>query len=90
MTRKDLAEKIANKTGVAQADVDNIICQFMEGVKESLENEENVYLRGFGTFSLKDRAEKKAQNISKGETIIIPAHKVPHFKPCKEFKDTFK
>lgn len=57
----------------------------METVKESLIAKENVYLRGFGTFGLKHRAEKTARNISKNTTLVVPAHDLPHFKPCKEF-----
>ena len=57
----------------------------MECVKESLIEKENVYLRGFGTFELKHRAQKTARNISKNTTLVIKAHDIPHFKPCKEF-----
>ena len=58
----------------------------MEVVKDSLANDENVYLRGFGSFIVRERAEKTARNISKNTTIIIPAHKIPFFKPCNTFK----
>jgi DNA-binding protein HU-beta len=46
---------------------------------------ENIYLRGFGTFLLKKRAEKTGRNISKNTTVKIPAHMIPAFKPAKEF-----
>jgi DNA-binding protein HU-beta len=55
-------------------------------VKDSLAHGENVYLRGFGTFQVKERAEKTARNISKNTTIVIPAHNIPFFKPSAEFK----
>lgn len=58
---------------------------FMDTVKESLSNEENVYLRGFGSFILKKRAQKVARNISKNTTIVIPEHNIPAFKPAKTF-----
>jgi DNA-binding protein HU-beta len=57
----------------------------MEAVKDSLANGENVYLRGFGSFVVKKRAEKTGRNISKNTTIIIPAHNIPAFKPAKTF-----
>jgi DNA-binding protein HU-beta len=57
----------------------------MKNVKESLENDENVYLRGFGSFIVKRRAQKTARNISKNTTLIIPEHKIPSFKPSKAF-----
>lgn len=58
----------------------------MEVVKESLGRKENVYLRGFGGFIVKQRAEKTARDISKNTTVIIPACLVPAFKPSKSFK----
>ncbi len=58
----------------------------MEQIRNSLTNGENVYLRGFGTFYRKHRAEKKARNITKNTTIVVPAHDVPAFKPSKSFK----
>jgi DNA-binding protein HU-beta len=63
---------------------------FMETVKGSLAKENNVYLRGFGTFEVKTRAQKTARNITKNTTVIIPEHKVPTFKPCAEFKNQVK
>ena len=62
----------------------------MKEVKESLEGGENVYLRGFGSFIIKERAKKTGRNISKNTTIIIPAHNIPSFKPAKVFVDGVK
>lgn len=85
MTKAELVKAISEKTGVDQATVLASVEGMMEVVKESLINKENVYLRGFGTFDLKHRAEKTARNISKNTTLVVPAHDLPHFKPCKEF-----
>ena len=63
---------------------------FMDVVKESLAKEENVYLRGFGSFIVKKRAQKTARNISKNTTIIIPEHNIPSFKPAKTFVSEVK
>lgn len=57
----------------------------MAGIKNSLEKEEPVYLRGFGSFVIKHRAEKAARNISRNTTMIVPAHNIPAFKPAKKF-----
>ena len=57
----------------------------MDSVKKSLVNGENVYLRGFGSFTLKHRAENVARNITNNTTMIVPAHDVPHFKPSRDF-----
>lgn len=86
MTKADVVNEVAKNTGVDKATVLKTIESFMEVVKDSLSKNENVYLRGFGSFIVKQRAEKTARNISKNTTIIIPAHVVPAFKPSKSFK----
>lgn len=90
MTKADIVAKIAEKTGLEKVDVQTAVEAFMKGVKESLEAGENVYLRGFGSFIVKERAKKTGRNISKNTTIIIPAHNIPSFKPAKVFVDGVK
>ncbi|GAK36611.1 MULTISPECIES: HU family DNA-binding protein [Bacteroides] len=85
MTKADIVSQIAKTTGVDKTQVASVVEAFMESVKGTMASGENVYLRGFGTFQIKKRAEKTARNISKNTTIIIPAHSVPAFKPAKEF-----
>ena len=85
MTKADIVNEIAKKTGVEKTQIQTIVEAFMEEVKDSLVKEENVYLRGFGSFIIKKRAEKVARNISKNTTITIPAHNIPAFKPAKSF-----
>ena len=86
MTKADVVNEIARATGLDRASVLATVESFMDVVKDSLANGENVYLRGFGTFAIKERAEKLARNISKNTTLIVPAHKIPSFKPCDTFK----
>ena len=90
MTKADIVREIAKKTGIDNATVLASVEAFMESVKESLAREDNVYLRGFGSFILKKRAQKTARNISKNTTIIIPEHTIPAFKPAKTFTDQIK
>ena len=90
MTKAEIVTEIAGKTGIEKKDVLNTIEAFMEVVKESLSKEENVYLRGFGSFIVKKRAQKTARNISKNTTIIIPEHNIPAFKPAKTFNLSVK
>lgn len=90
MTKAEIVSEIAKSTGVDKTTVATVIESFMENVKGSMTSGENVYLRGFGTFQIKHRAEKVARNISKNTTITIPAHNVPAFKPSKEFCLTVK
>ena len=90
MTKADIVSEIAKKTGVEKNQIQTIVEAFMDEVKTSLEKEENVYLRGFGSFIIKKRAEKVARNISKNTTITIPAHNIPAFKPAKSFASKIK
>ena len=90
MTKADIVAEIAEKTGIEKVDVQTTLEAFMKEVKESLEGGENVYLRGFGSFIIKERAKKTGRNISKNTTIIIPAHNIPSFKPAKVFVDSVK
>lgn len=87
MTKAEIATEIAKTTGIERAGIMAVIEQFMSVVKDSLAHGENVYLRGFGSFVVKERAEKTARNISRNTTIAIPAHKVPSFKPAKCFME---
>jgi len=85
MTKADIVSKIAKSTGVERGLVLQVVESFMESIKGSLTKKENVYLRGFGSFIIKKRAQKVARNISKNVTITIPAHNIPAFKPAKTF-----
>lgn len=87
MTKAEITTEIAKTTGIEKASVVTVIEQFMNVVKDSLAHGENVYLRSFGSFIVKRRAEKTARNISKNTTIIIPAHNIPAFKPANTFKE---
>ena len=90
MTKADIVAEISETTGIDKATVLTTIEAFMSSVKTSLAREENVYLRGFGSFIIKKRAQKTARNISKNTTIIIPEHNIPAFKPAKTFMDEVK
>ena len=85
MTKADIVKEIANKTGIDSKVVLQTVEAFMTIVKEQMANEENIYLRGFGSFIIKQRAAKTARNISRNTTLIIPAHNIPAFKPAKSF-----
>ena len=90
MTKADIVNEISKSTGIDKATVLETVEKFMEAVKDSLANGENVYLRGFGSFVIKKRAQKTARNISKNTTIIIPEHNIPSFKPAKTFLSEVK
>jgi DNA-binding protein HU-beta len=90
MTKADIVAKISEKLGLEKGDVQATVETLMEEVKNSLKNGDNVYLRGFGSFIIKTRAEKTGRNISKNTTIKIPAHNIPAFKPAKVFVEVVK
>lgn len=90
MTKADLVKNISNKTGMDKSDVQMIAEKFMNEVKNSLKNNENVYIRGFGSFIVKTRAKKTGRNISKNVAVVIPAHNIPAFKPSKTFVNSVK
>jgi DNA-binding protein HU-beta len=90
MTKADIVSNISNELGIDRADVQATVEKFMKEVKNSLEKGENVYLRGFGSFIIKTRAEKTGRNISRNVAIKIPAHNIPAFKPAKIFVQGIK
>ncbi len=90
MTKADLINEVSKRTGVEKIVVKETIETFMDIIKESLKNKENVYLRKFGSFIVKKRAQKTARNISKNQKIIIPEHYIPAFKPSKLFLEEIK
>ena len=90
MTKAEIVASISEKIGIEKIDVLAVVEAFMKEVKDSLGKDENVYLRGFGSFFVKERAEKTGRNISKNTTIIIPAHNIPAFKPSKVFVEQVK
>ena len=90
MTKADIVKNISDQTGLDKTDVQMIAEKFMDEIKSSLQNNNNVYLRVFGSFIIKTRAEKTGRNISKNVTIKIPAHSIPSFKPAKIFVEDVK
>ena len=90
MTRADIVNKISDQLGIDKSDVQATVESLMKEIKNSLESGENVYLRGFGSFIIKTRAEKTGRNISKNVAVNIPAHNIPAFKPAKVFTNRVK
>ena len=85
MTKAEITDKTSRKTGVERETVSAVIESFMDCVKSSLSNGKNVYLRGFGSFTVKHRAAKVGRNIGQNTTVAIPACDIPVFKPYARF-----
>lgn len=90
MTKQEIVKEVAAATGIESKTVLSVVEGFMEQVRNSLIAGENVYLRGFGTFNRKHRAEKTARNITKNTSIIVPEHDIPAFKPSPEFTEKLR
>ena len=90
MTKADIVNEIALKTGIEKIVVQSTVEAFMNEIKTSMQSGDNVYLRGFGSFVVKKRAEKTGRNISQNTTLVIPAHNIPSFKPAKSFVEKVK
>ena len=90
MTKADIVNEIAKSTGIEKIQVMSVVEEFTKVVKASIIAGEPVYLRGFGSFIIKHRAEKAARNITKKTTMTIPAHDIPAFKPAKVFVNAVK
>jgi len=90
MTKADIVNEISLKTGIEKIAVQVTVEGFMNEVKGAMANGKNVYLRGFGSFIVKKRAEKTGRNISQNTTLIIPAHNIPAFKPARTFVSKVK
>lgn len=90
MTKADIVKSVTETIGVEKPIAEDVINVLMGTIRGALESGEPVYLRGFGSFILKERAEKLARDISRGSAIVVPSHKIPFFKPSKEFIEAVK
>ena len=90
MIKTDVVTEISKKTGLEKRDVKEVVETFFDIIKDSLVAGENVYFRGFGSFTLKKRAQKIGRNITKNTSIVVPEHYIPYFKPSKAFTNKVK
>jgi DNA-binding protein HU-beta len=90
MKKSEIVTEIVNKTGIDKVVVLGVVESFMDTIKKSMINGENIYMRGFGSFVLKKRADKLGRNITRNTTVKIPAHMIPVIKFCDEFVEEVK
>lgn len=90
MTKADVINEIAERTGVDKADVTASVEAFFSVIKSSMANGHNIYIRGFGSFINKKRKKKIARNISRNTALVIDEHYIPSFKPAKIFVSKIK
>jgi DNA-binding protein HU-beta len=87
MNKTDLINSIAAKSGLSKKNSEAALNAFISSVEEALVNDEKVVLVGFGSFEVRERAERKGRNPQTKEEIVIPASKAPVFKAGKVLKD---
>ena len=87
MNKSELIDAIAQSAGLTKADAGRALDGFTKAVEEALKAGDSVTLVGFGTFSVKERAERKGRNPQTGAEITIKAAKIPSFKVGKSLKD---
>ena len=86
MTKAEIVAEISKQTGGEREKALKIVEAFMVTVKEQVVAGEDIFLRGFGTFTTKTRAQKVGRLIKENKSVVVPEHKIPYFKPCEEFK----
>ena len=86
MTKAEIVAQICNETGIEKDKALKVVEAFMAIVKNNIVNDEDIFLRGFGTFTTKTRKQKIGRLIKENKSVVVPEHKIPYFKPCEEFK----
>jgi nucleoid DNA-binding protein len=87
MTKADIVDQIADRTGLTKKDVADTVDGFLDAVSNALSAGQHIEIRGFGTFKVKDRKSRLARNPRTGEAVPVPPRRVPVFKVSKELKD---
>jgi DNA-binding protein HU-beta len=90
MTKADIIKKINEKTMLEKEQISAILESFFKTVKGSMEDGNEIFIRGFGSFIIKQRASKLARNIKANTTVMIEAHVIPQFRPAPEFIEKIK
>jgi DNA-binding protein HU-beta len=90
MKKAELIDAVVTKTELTKQDSKKAIDALFETISNTLAKEEKIQVVGFGTFEVRNRAERTGRNPQTGEEMTIPASKVPAFKPGKELKEAVK
>ena len=87
MNKREFIEAYAARTGMMKAEAKKNVDAFLELIKNTLTEGEEIVLPGFGKFEVKARSERMARNPQTGETVVVPASNAVHFKAGKFLKD---
>jgi nucleoid DNA-binding protein len=86
MTKADLVEEIATRTGISRNKTAVIVDQLLDAMSRALSEGRHLEIRGFGTFKVRERRARRARNPRSGSEVLVPAKLVPVFKPSRELK----
>jgi integration host factor subunit beta len=88
MTRSDLVEALSERFGqLGQRDAELAVKAILEAISEALIEGQRIEIRGFGSFSVNHRPSRLGRNPRSGESVEIPAKRVPHFKAGKALRE---
>ncbi len=88
MTKSELIEKVLQSHGILNAKVSEIVVNTVfDSIEEALKAGDKVEIRGFGSFTIRERLGREARNPKSGEVVRIPSKKTPFFKTGKELKE---
>lgn len=88
MTKADLVEKVAAAVNLTKKETEVVVDTIFQGIAGALASNDDgkVELRGFGSFRVRRRGARQGRNPQTGQSVSVPAKKVPYFKPGKELK----
>lgn len=87
MTKAQLIDEVARVADLSRKQSELIIDIFFQSIVDALEKGEKIELRGFGSFRIRQRNARQGRNPKTGETVSVPAKRIPYFKPGRELKE---
>jgi len=88
MTKSELIEIVSNRQDqITRYEAEVVINSVFQAISDALANGNRVELRGFGSFSIRERRDRMGRNPKTGESVYVPSKVVPHFKPGKELRE---
>ena len=87
MTKAELVEEVSEKTGLPKKQAEIVVNTVFESIVETLKTGEKIELRGFGSFRIRQRNARQGRNPKTGDTVSVPAKRIPYFKPGKELRE---
>ena len=87
MTKADLVEEVIRVAVLSKKDAEHVVNTVFGQIMEALKSDDKIELRGFGSFRIRRRDSRRGRNPKTGAGVLVPAKRVPHFKPGKELRE---